>query len=103
VVETANNIILCLKKTARINLVLQFFSQPVFERILPKLKQNPKKCRDFIEFIITKYKENTLLVLLIKQYKTYIETILTGVYAVDKEKNLEYKQLNFTHQLEPTD
>lgn len=42
--DTSMNVTMCLKKTARLNLILQFFSQPIFSKLLPRLRQNRAKC-----------------------------------------------------------
>jgi hypothetical protein len=83
---------MCLKKSTRVNLVLQFFTHPAFSRLIPKLKQNRPKCEAFIDEVVKKYKPHGLLVTLIKKYRLQVVTVLTGVYSLEKEKDLEGKQ-----------
>lgn len=88
-VDPAKNLTMCLKKQSRINIVLQFFTQPAFQAVLPRLNNNRPKCEAFLDYILaTHNKALPLLSTLIKKYRPHLITVLTGTYALEKEKDL---------------
>lgn len=101
VVERVDAMVNFVKKTARINLVLQFFARPEFERIRTDLRGQREKADMFVEWIVSKHEENRLLSNLIARYKDYAVTYLSEEFAVEKPEKLEAGDLRLVDPLSP--
>ena len=77
-VDKVESMIFFVKKSARINIVLQFFAKPEFEEIRADLKGKKAKAGKFVEWVIIRNEENRPLSNMIARYKDYAVTFLSG-------------------------
>lgn len=80
-----------IKKTGRINYLFQFLANPKFDKIRHKLANDNKKATSFLDWISEQNKDNIGLCQLIKQYKDYALSFLTGSYQVKKKAEIEQR------------
>lgn len=80
-------------KKGRINYLLQFLANPKFDKIREKLRNNNDKAISFLDWICETNTDNVALCQLIKHYKRYALSFLTGNYQVT-EKNDSLKKDN---------
>ena len=98
-VEKVEKLVNLIKRNSRINIVLQFFARPEFEKILHVMKGDKKKAGKFVEWVIHQNEDNLTLAKLIARYKDYAVTLLSGEYALLKQEKMEHSELKFEEPL----
>jgi hypothetical protein len=74
-----------ITKKGRINYLLHFLANPKFDKIREKLFNNNDKARIFLDWIRETNADNIALCQLIKRYKDYALSFLTGIDQVKKK------------------